>query len=93
MNSTTIFWRAISFSQARVTTIIDGANQLLLLHHAIFMKHLANGLEVNISFIDKTEPYTLNKTSEQSRIAFTTTHCEKLSRVIVAELPPPPVTC
>lgn len=28
-------------------------NQLLLPHHAIFMKHLANGLEVNISFTDK----------------------------------------
>lgn len=34
------------------------------------MKHLADGLEVNISFPDKTETYTQNRTSK--RIALST---------------------
>ena len=39
------------------------------------MKHLANGLEVNISFTDKTETYTQNRTSK--RIALSTSYCEQ----------------
>lgn len=55
-------------------------SQLLLLHHATFMKHLTNGLQVNISFTDKTEPYTLNKTWKRS--ASTTTCCERITRAV-----------
>lgn len=75
MSLTTIFCRAVLFSVGQGDSHYRWGNQLLLPHHAIFMKHLANGLEVNISFIDKTETYTQNKTSK--RIALSTSYYEQ----------------
>lgn len=75
MSHTTIFCRAILVSVGQGDSHYGWGNQLLLPHYAIFMKHLANGLEVNISFTDKTETYTQNRTSK--RIALSTSFCKK----------------
>lgn len=75
MSLTNILCTAILFSVGQGDSHYRWGNQLLLPHHAIFMKHLANGLEVNISFTDKTETYTQNRTSK--RIALSTSYCEQ----------------
>lgn len=72
---TSIFCRAILFSVGQGDSHYRWGNQLLLAHHVIFMKHLANGLEVNISFTDKTETYTQNRTSKW--IALSTSYSEQ----------------
>lgn len=74
MSLTTILCTAIHFSVGQGDSHYRWGNQLLLPHHAIFMKHLANGLEVNISFTDKTETDTQNRTSK--RIALSNSYCE-----------------
>lgn len=74
MSFATIFRIAIHFSVGQGDNHYRWGSQLLLLHYAIFMKHLANSLEVNISFTDKTETYTKHRTSK--RIALSTSHCD-----------------
>lgn len=79
---------AILLSVGRGDSHYRWGNQLLLPHHAIFMKHLADGLEVNISFPDKTETYTQNRTSK--RIALSTSAQPGLFQCH-QQTPPPPI--
>lgn len=71
---TTTFCTAIHFSVGQGDSHYRWGNQLLPPHHPIFMKHLANGLEVNISSSDKTETYTQRRTSKS--IASHSPFCE-----------------
>lgn len=59
MNGATISLRAFFVGQG--DNHYRWESQLLLPHHAVFMKHLASGLQVNISFTDKAKPCTLKK--------------------------------